>query len=179
MAKSGPRKTNRYSDEFKATAVRLSDLPDVLIQDVAEALDIHPFMLSRWRKLAREGLIVTKDAKLDLETASELKRLRDLEKKYKLLPEEHALLKSHPVCFRSKTEIFEFIEANRETHQVAMMCRVYGVTRAGFYAWRSRGLSLRAQENAALVQQITQVHQASRCLYGSPRIHHELKTSGV
>lgn len=60
-----------------------------------------------------------------------------------------------------------------------MMCRVYGVTRAGFYAWRSRGLSLRAQENAALVQQITRVHQASRCLYGSPRIHHELKTSGV
>jgi transposase-like protein len=31
MAKSGPRKTNRYSDEFKATAVRLSELPDVLI----------------------------------------------------------------------------------------------------------------------------------------------------
>ena len=60
MAKSGPRKTNRYSDEFKATAVRLSDLPDVLIQDVANALDIHPFMLSRWRKQTREGLIVTK-----------------------------------------------------------------------------------------------------------------------
>ena len=60
-----------------------------------------------------------------------------------------------------------------------MMCRVYGVTRAGFYAWRSRGLSLRAQENAALVQQITQIHQASRRLYGSPRIHHELKTNGV
>lgn len=93
MAKSGPRKTNRYSEEFKATAVRLSDLPDVLIQDVADALDIHPFMLSRWRKLAREGLIVTKGIKLDLETASELKRLRDLEKKYKLLQEEHELLK--------------------------------------------------------------------------------------
>ena len=42
MAKSAPRKTNRYSHEFKATAVRLSDLPDVLIQDVADALDIHP-----------------------------------------------------------------------------------------------------------------------------------------
>lgn len=59
------------------------------------------------------------------------------------------------------------------------MCRVYGVTRAGFYAWRSRGLSPRAQENADLMQQITRIHQASRCLYGSPRIHHELKTSGV
>src|SRR5574340_1821747 len=93
MAKSGPRKTNRYSNEFKATAVRLSDLPDVLIQDVADALDIHPFMLSRWRKQAREGMIVTKGVKIDTETAAELKRLRDMEKKYKLLQEEHELLK--------------------------------------------------------------------------------------
>ena len=93
MAKAGPRKTNRYSHEFKATAVRLSDLPDVLIQDVADALDIHPFMLSRWRKQAREGLIVTKGVKLDDETVAELKRLRDLEKKYKVLQQEHELLK--------------------------------------------------------------------------------------
>ena len=93
MAKAGPRKTNRYSHEFKATAVRLSDLPDVLIQDVADALDIHPFMLSRWRKQAREGLIVTKGVKLDDGTVAELKRLRDLEKKYKVLQQEHELLK--------------------------------------------------------------------------------------
>jgi len=78
---------------FKATAVRLSSLPDALIQDVAEALDIHPFMLSRWRKQVREGLIVTKGVKLDDETVAELKRLRDLEKKYKLLQQEHELLK--------------------------------------------------------------------------------------
>jgi transposase len=83
MGKSKPPKVHRYSMHFKATAVRLSDLPDVLIQDVAEALDIHPFMLSRWRKQAREGLIVTKGVKLDDETVAELKRLRDLEKKYK------------------------------------------------------------------------------------------------
>ena len=93
MAKSGPRKTNRYSNEFKATAVRLSELPDVLIQDVANALDIHPFMLSRWRKQAREGVIVTKGVKIDTETAAELKRLREVEKQYKVLQEEHAILK--------------------------------------------------------------------------------------
>ncbi len=50
MGKSRPPKVHRYSMQFKATAVRLSEIPDVLIQDVAEALDIHPFMLSRWRK---------------------------------------------------------------------------------------------------------------------------------
>jgi transposase len=50
------RKVNQYSEEFKATAVALSDLKGVLIQDVAGSLDIHPFMLSRWRKQMREGL---------------------------------------------------------------------------------------------------------------------------
>jgi transposase len=93
MGKSRPPKAHRYSMHFKATAVRLSKLPDILIQDVAEALDIHPFMLSRWRKQAREGLIVTKGVKLDDETVAELKRLRELEKKYKILQQEHELLK--------------------------------------------------------------------------------------
>ena len=44
MAKPGPRTTYKYSEEFKATAVRLSQLPGVAVQDVAESLYIHPFM---------------------------------------------------------------------------------------------------------------------------------------
>src|SRR2546427_2167250 len=38
MARAGPRKTARYGEQFKATAVKLSSLPGVLIQDVAAAL---------------------------------------------------------------------------------------------------------------------------------------------
>jgi len=49
MPKPGPRTTNKYSDEFKATAVRLSQLPGVEVQDVAASLYIYPFMLSCWR----------------------------------------------------------------------------------------------------------------------------------
>jgi transposase len=45
-----PRKTWQYSNEFKVKAVQLSLLPDVQVKDVATTLDIHPFMLSRWRK---------------------------------------------------------------------------------------------------------------------------------
>jgi transposase len=93
MARAGPRKIVRYGDQFKATAVKLSSLPGVLIQDVAAALDIHPFMLSLWRKQVRDGEIVAKAAKLDVETKAELKRLRQLEREYKVLKEEHALLK--------------------------------------------------------------------------------------
>jgi len=93
MGTPGLRKKHRYSEEFKATAVKLSSLPQVLVQDVADALDIHPFMLSRWRKQVRDGVIVAKGAKIDVETASELRRLRELERKYRILQEEHLLLK--------------------------------------------------------------------------------------
>jgi transposase len=90
----GPRKINRYPDEFKVRAVRMSALPRVQVQDVAHALDIHPFMLSRWRKLVREGVLVADDdVILDPETTAELQRLRQIERDYALLKEEHALLK--------------------------------------------------------------------------------------
>jgi transposase InsO family protein len=56
---------------------------------------------------------------------------------------------------------------------------VYGVTRAGFYAWRSRGPSQRARQNETLAQQIKRVHQASRGTYGSPRVYRTLQQQGV
>ena len=93
MGKASPRKIESYGDRFKATAVKLSSLPGVLIQDVAAALDIHPFMLSLWRKQVREGVIVARASKLDVETTAELRRLRELERRYKVLKEEHELLK--------------------------------------------------------------------------------------
>ncbi len=52
------KKTNRYTNEFKAKAVQLSLMAGVQVQAVAKTLDIHPFMLSRWRKEYREGRIV-------------------------------------------------------------------------------------------------------------------------
>jgi transposase len=43
--------------EFKVRAFRMSFSPDIQVKPVAEGLGIHPFMLSRWRKEVREGLI--------------------------------------------------------------------------------------------------------------------------
>lgn len=93
MAKPGPRSTYRYSQEFKATAVRLSTLPGVAVGDVAASLYIHPFMLSLWRKQAREGVIVTKSVSVDKDVAAELKELRKVKKAYARLQVEHDLLK--------------------------------------------------------------------------------------
>jgi transposase len=82
VAKAGPRRIANYGERFKATAVKLSSLPGVLVKDVATGLDIHPFMLSLWRKQVREGVIVARASKLDVQTTAELRRLRELERRY-------------------------------------------------------------------------------------------------
>ena len=54
------------------------------------------------------------------------------------------------------------------------MCRVLGVSTRGYYAWRWRGASARAQRDAELTELIVQVHRTSRGTYGAPRVHAEL-----
>ena len=101
MPRPGPRTTYKYSDHFKATAVRLSQLPGVEVGDVAQSLYIHPFMLSRWRREAREGRIVTKDVVVEGDAAAELKALRRMKKQYERLKLEHEILKK-AIAFTSE-----------------------------------------------------------------------------
>lgn len=93
MGKAGPRRVRSYSSEFKLRAVQLSEQPGVLVQDVADSLSIHPFMLSRWRKQVRDGELRGAVPALDLRAVSELQRLREVERDFKRLKMEHELLK--------------------------------------------------------------------------------------
>ena len=90
------RKTWRYTEEFKAKAVQLSLLEGVQVKEVADTLDIHPFMLSRWRKEYREGKIVA-DKRKKITSISydkkELDRVKKLEKENSRLRQENDLLK--------------------------------------------------------------------------------------
>ncbi|MDP1569609.1 MAG: transposase [Vicinamibacterales bacterium] len=96
MARAGPKKVRRYSLEFKLKAVKLTQLAGVQVQDVAEALEIHPFMLSKWRKEAREGTLRGRaelSAAVKTPTPREVTRYHALRRAHALLQEEHALLK--------------------------------------------------------------------------------------
>ena len=115
----GPKKVHRYTVEFKLQAVRLSLHPEIQTQEVAHALDIHPFMLSKWKRDHREGKLkpaasaaglsfpkVLRVPKRDpeklalkrqvkqLETKVEARtQVRSLERKLAALEVEHDLLK--------------------------------------------------------------------------------------
>jgi putative transposase len=55
------------------------------------------------------------------------------------------------------------------------MCRVFGVSRTGFHNWERRAPSDRALQDAWLTENIKRIHETSRGVYGSPRIHAELR----
>lgn len=59
------------------------------------------------------------------------------------------------------------------------MCRLYGVTPGGYYAWRRRKACTRREEDLQLIERIRRIFQASRGCYGSPRIHQVLRAEGV
>ena len=91
-----PRKTWHYLNEFKVKAVQLSLLENVQVKEVAETLDIHPFMLSRWRKEYREGkLVADKRQKITpmSKEIKELDRVKKLEQENARLRQENDLLK--------------------------------------------------------------------------------------
>ena len=93
MGTPGLRKVRAYSTGFKVTAVRLSQQPGIQVRAVAAALDIHPFMLSRWRKQVREGALRGGSPAPSAPPVREIRRLQALERAHALLQEEHALLK--------------------------------------------------------------------------------------
>ncbi len=71
------------------------------------------------------------------------------------------------------------MSAHQDRYPIATMCRVLEVSTSGYYAWRKRGLSRRAQQDAVLIERIQAIHERSRGTYGAPRIHAELKADGV
>jgi putative transposase len=58
------------------------------------------------------------------------------------------------------------------------MCKLYGVTRGGYYAWRNRGQSRRDKEDSGLFKSIQKIYKSSRGIYGSPRVHDALLKKG-
>ena len=74
---------------------------------------------------------------------------------------------------------FAFIEEHERAWALADLCRVLGVSRSGFHAWRTRGLSSHQRRDEQLSVEVVAIHERSRKTYGSPRVHAELQARGM
>ncbi len=72
-----------------------------------------------------------------------------------------------------------FVRDHQADYPVVRLCRLAGVARSTFYAWRSRRPSQRALANEVLLEQISEIHQASRGTYGRVRMLGQLERRGA
>jgi transposase len=96
-----------YKYHFKLAAVQTANHPDIQTKAVAEALNIHPFMLSRWKKQMREGILRKDNVKvLSTKTPNDLAEARKeiymLRQQLKRAQEENQVLKKAERVFPKK-----------------------------------------------------------------------------
>lgn len=59
-----------------------------------------------------------------------------------------------------------------------ILCRVLGVSRSGYYAWRTHPVCTQGARRIELIEVITTIHDQSLGTYGSPRILADLREKG-
>jgi len=74
---------------------------------------------------------------------------------------------------------YTFIRTAQGPHPVGRLCEVLGVSRSGYYAWRTRPASARQQANARLVATIRQLHAQTKERYGAVKLWHALQAAGI
>jgi transposase-like protein len=166
-----------YSKEFKLEAVALSEKSEKTVKEIALDLGMPYQVLCKLRSIykseGKESFLGRGNIK-----ASE-RELYELKKQLKELEEEREILKEglgH--FFVGSSKRYKFISSNRDRFRIEMMCRLLGVSRSGYYKWLKRGISKRQRYKEELLSVIRETHQDSRFLYGSPRIHAELRKLG-
>ncbi len=73
---------------------------------------------------------------------------------------------------------YALIHRHEGQHTVALMCRVLTLSRSGYYDWRGRPPSKRAQANAHLAADIHRVYAEHKARAGAPRITKHLRDEG-
>ncbi|EBW6363964.1 IS3 family transposase [Salmonella enterica subsp. enterica serovar Oranienburg] len=170
------RKNQSYSKEFKAEAVRTVLENQLSISEGASLLSVPEGTLGQWVTAARKGT-VTPGTRSVAELESEVMQLR------KALNEAGLnaiyIKKSNCVFCPGVAEKYALIEQWRQLFPVETMCRVFGVSRSGFYDWAQHKPSDRQQSDERLKLEIKVAHIRTRETYGTRRLQAELADNGI
>ena len=73
---------------------------------------------------------------------------------------------------------FAFIQAEKASFPVALMCRILAVSRSGFYAFCQRPPAARTRQDEILTVAVAAIYAENHGRYGSPRVQLELRARG-
>ncbi|WP_425537943.1 IS3 family transposase [Myxococcus stipitatus] len=168
-----PKPKPPYPPEFRARIVELARAGRTT-RSLAEEFQVNTTV----RNWVRQGE-VDEGTRQDGLTTDEKQELARLRREVKVLREERDILSKAGGLVRTgrrrdAQEAFRFVSENQAKHAVATLCRVLGVTEAGYYAWKGRPASKRAVEDEQLTESIRGIHRMSDSTYGAPRVRAEL-----
>ncbi|WP_113772066.1 IS3 family transposase [Escherichia coli] len=170
------RKTQRYSTEFKAEAVKTVPENQLSISEGASRLSVPEGTLGQWVTAARKGLN-TPGFRTVAELESEVMQLRKALNEARL--ERDIFKKSNSVFCTGVAEKYALIEQWRQQFPIEAMCQVFGVSRSGYYNWVQHEPSDRKQSDERLKLEIKVAHIRTRETYGTRRLQTELAENGI
>ncbi|WP_420794735.1 IS3 family transposase [Methylotenera mobilis] len=165
----------RYTAEFKAEAIKQITERGHGVVEVSKRLGVSDKSLYAWLKQSQQDDLP--NAKDLVALKLELQRMKaELKRTTK---ERDILKKAAGVLCQTVRLKYAFIDQHRQQFQLISMCRVLKVHRSGYYAWKLKPLSNRAIEDSALLIEIKRSYEDSYGIYGSPRIHYDLREAGI
>ncbi|WP_327368510.1 IS3 family transposase [Streptomyces sp. NBC_01217] len=175
---------SKYSPEFREEAVQIALRSSKTISEVARELELNSETLRGWVKKHQKQQEPAPDAEL---TVNERARLKELERRNRELEMEVSFLKKAAGVLREGSPVaskYEFIDEMRlgtekYAYSVEFMCGRLGVSRSGYYDWRSRPESATAQRREELKLLIEKAFDMSGSTYGHRRIQAQLHRWGV
>ena len=169
IKKRKPRR--RFTDEFKADAVRLVTKEKLSFARVATDLDVHETSLRSWVKQAETDAGRGTPGSLTTDERRELAKLR---RENRILREEREIPKKGGSFLRegvAVSERYRFIDAEKAQYPIVRLCRVMQVSTSGFYGRRAAGPSRRSVENLRLTERINAVAES---FFASPKTELEV-----
>ncbi|HEC60555.1 MAG TPA: IS3 family transposase [Methylophaga sp.] len=164
----------RYTDEFKSEAVKQITERGYDVADVAKRLGVSVKSLYKWRRESEQ-----KNNPADSDVATLKLEVAKLNAALKRTTEERDIFKKgRRVLCQSVRVKYTFMDLHRHEFRLSSMCRVLKIHRSGFYAWKTSPLSKRAIADEKLLTDIKRSYNDSYGIYGSPRIHRDLREAG-
>ncbi|MDU4802385.1 IS3 family transposase [Clostridium butyricum] len=165
-------KGRRYDQEYKDMIVDLYK-SGMSLAELSSEYGIAKSTINGWIKDVKE-------IKVDENEVMTLKEIKALKKEMARIKEENEILKKGygHICNKKLDEAIEFVDSNKNNHDIYNMCTVLGVARSTYYKYLNKTKSARELENEELKVAIKRIYKENKGIYGAPRIHHILQLEG-
>ncbi len=166
-------KGRRYDQEYKDMIVELFK-SGMSLAELSSEYGIAKSTINGWIKDVKE-------IKVDENEVMTLKEVKALKKEMARIKEENEILKKKSyghICNKKLDEVIEFINNNKNKHDIKTMCTVLGVARSTYYKSFDKTKSTRELENEELKSAIKRIYKENKGIYGAPRIHYILGIEG-